>query len=152
MLKKLVLFVVLLFCLKSFANDGYKLWLQYDYIKNENLRSEYQAATSNLMSFGTSETIKIALKELELGLNGMLGSDYKSASKNSVLIFGNKTNLSNDILQKLGNSFTEINEEGYIIKSLFLKEKNHIVISGKTDLGVLWCFQLFKTHSNAKIH
>ncbi|WP_179004583.1 alpha-glucuronidase family glycosyl hydrolase [Winogradskyella forsetii] len=146
MLKKLVLFVVLLFCLKSFANDGYKLWLQYDYIKNENLRSEYQAATSNLMSFGTSETIKIALKELELGLNGMLGSDYKSASKNSVLIFGNKTNLSNDILQKLGNSFTEINEEGYIIKSLFLKEKNHIVISGKTDLGVLYGVFNFLKH------
>ncbi|WP_179021882.1 alpha-glucuronidase family glycosyl hydrolase [Winogradskyella forsetii] len=146
MLKKLVLFVVLLFCLKSFANDGYKLWLQYDYIKNENLRSEYQAATSNLMSFGTSETIKIALKELELGLNGMLGSGYKSASNNSVLIFGNKTNLSDDILQKLGNSFTEINDEGYIITSFFLKEKNHIVISGKTDAGVLYGVFNFLKH------
>jgi len=146
MQKKTILFILLLICLKSFANDGYKLWLQYDYIKNETLRSEYQYFIGDLMPVGNSETIKIALKELELGLSGMIGSDYKSSSNRSVLIFGNKAHLSDDILQQLGNSLAEINDEGYIIKSFFLKEKNHIVISGKTDAGVLYGVFNFLKH------
>src|SRR5690606_1793036 len=132
-----VVFFIISF--KIFANDGYKLWLQYDYIKNQPLRLEYASATKTLMSLGDSETIKVASKELERGLTGMLGSEYKSASnKNSVVIFGNKSNLSEDITRQLGNAFNEINEEGYIIKSFSLKGKNHIVITGKTDVGVLY--------------
>jgi alpha-glucuronidase len=141
MLRKSCLIVPVFFiiCFKVFANDGYKLWLQYDYIKKESLRLEYASATKNLMPFGDSETIKVALKELELGLGGMLGSEYKSKPNNkSVLIFGKKSNLTEDITLQLGNAFNEINEEGYIIKSFSLKGKNHIVITGKTDVGVLY--------------
>ena len=139
MLKKQLLIILVLICFKGFANDGYKLWLQYDYIKNETLRLDYQADVKNLMHFGDTETIKVALKELELGFAGMLDSNYKSQSKsNSVLILGNRANLSKDIKDQLGNSFNTITDEGFIIKSFTLKGKSHIVITGKSDVAVLY--------------
>lgn len=137
----LLLLVFLFIGLNGFANDGYKLWLQYDYIQNEDLRQTYKSHIENLMPLGNSETIKIALKELELGLNGMLGSGFTSKSnniKNSALIFGSKTNLSEDILIQINNDFNNISDEGFIIKSVVVKEKKQIVITGKTDIGVLY--------------
>ncbi|WP_037348704.1 alpha-glucuronidase family glycosyl hydrolase [Sediminibacter sp. Hel_I_10] len=139
MYKGKILIILCLICSKGFANDGYKLWLQYDYIKNETLRLDYQADVKNLVHFGDTETIKVALKELELGFAGMLDSNYKSQSKsNSVLILGNRANLSKDITGQLGNTFTKLTDEGFIIKSFTLKGKSQIVITGKSDVAVLY--------------
>ena len=139
MYKGKILIILFLICSKGFANDGYKLWLQYDYIKNQTLRLDYQSDVKNLVHFGDTETLKVALKELELGFAGMLDSNYISQSKsNSVLILGNKANLSKDITGQLGNSFNTITDEGFIIKSFTLKGKSHIVITGKSDVAVLY--------------
>jgi alpha-glucuronidase len=145
-MKKLILkkhhLVLLLFvgcCHISFANDGYKLWLQYRLVENDALRQSYQSNIQNIVPFGNSETIKIALKELKLGLSGMLGSEFLSnGDSNNTLIFGSKNNLNKDILVELGNGFNGVNEEGYIIKSISTKGKNQLIITGKTDLGVLY--------------
>lgn len=155
MLHKLGLLFFFFVGLNAFSNNGYKLWMQYSYIANESLRLNYQADVSNLIPVGNSETIAISKTELELGLSAMLGIDFESKSKrNNVLIFGNKVNLNQDILNKLGNSFNEINEEGFIIKSFLLNNKNHIVISGKTDVGVLYgvhhFLKLIQTNSSIK--
>src|SRR5690606_9228778 len=143
MLKKIYLLLLLsfVFCNHITANDGYKLWLQYNYVDNETLRQEYLDAIQNLSPTGNSETINIALKELQLGLGDMLGtafSDKTNKTNGNVLIFGNESNLSEDIKLQLGNAFNQINDEGYIIRSFKLKGKNHIVISGKKDIGVLY--------------
>ncbi|MFI1744888.1 alpha-glucuronidase family glycosyl hydrolase [Thalassobellus sediminis] len=145
MLKRysLLALVMIMFSLKSFANDGYKLWLQYDIIKNESLRKNYQSHIKKLIPFGNSETIKIALNELERGLSGMLGEKYlskikESNSKKCVLVFGSESSLNRDVSSLLAKEFSEINDEGFIIKSITLKGKKQIVITGKTDVGVLY--------------
>ena len=143
MLKKIYLLLLLsfVFCNHIVANDGYKLWLQYSYVNNETLRQQYLDAIQNVSPVGNSETINIALKELQLGLGDMLGSAFSAKTNKAngnVLIFGNEANLSEDIKLQLGNAFNQINEEGYIIRSFKLKGKNHIVISGKKDIGVLY--------------
>ena len=134
----LLLFII---CLKSYANNGYKLWLQYSYIHDEQIRTSYQSNINSLIPFSNSETIHVALKELESGLSGMLGSENLSNKKNIVvhsLLFGSKTSLNEDIIIQLGNAFNEINDEGFIIKSIQIEGKNQIIITGKTDVGVLY--------------
>jgi alpha-glucuronidase len=141
MLKKnlLLLLTLVLYCQISFANDGYKLWLQYRLVKNDVLRENYLSNIQSLYPVGNSETIKIALKELKLGLNGILGSEFLSGGDgNNTLIFGSKNNLNKDILVELGNGFNDINEEGYIIRSISTNGKNQLIITGKTDVGVLY--------------
>lgn len=135
-----LLLIIILFGLKSFPNNGYKLWLQYEYIENEVLRKDYKSKISNFMSVGHSETIEVASKELNLGLGNMLGSEFLSTSeiKENTIIFGAKLNLSQDIVMQLNNEFNQINDEGFIIKSISLNGKKQIVITGKTDIGVLY--------------
>ncbi len=147
----LLLFAV---CSKSFANDGYKLWLQYRFVENKGLRVNYQSNISNLISLGDSETIEIAKKELKLGLNGMLGLEFlsKPSTNEKSLIFGNISNLSSDIAIQLENDFKNINEEGFIIKSISIKGKDQIIITGKKDIGVLYgvyhFLQLLQSHKS----
>jgi alpha-glucuronidase len=142
-LKKYGFILVLQFlvCFKSYSNNGYKLWLQYSYIENEEIRSNYQSNIKRIIPLGNSETIKVGLKELEWGLNGMLGSGFLADTENMAansLMFGSKTSLNEDITRQLGNAFNEINNEGFIIQTILIKGKNHIVITGKTDIGVLY--------------
>ncbi len=155
MLKKLIVFVFCLVCMKSVANNGYDLWLQYRFIQNKELRSNYQSNIQKLIPVGNSESIKVGFKELKSALNGMLGSEFLSEAHNedaNTLLFGSEKNLSENIRIQLGNAFNEINNEGFIIRSFSIKGKKYIVISGKTDVGVLYgvfnFLKLLQTHQS----
>ncbi|WP_428741925.1 alpha-glucuronidase family glycosyl hydrolase [Tenacibaculum sp.] len=141
--------------MKSVANNGYDLWLQYRFIQNKELRSNYQSNIQKLIPVGNSESIKVGFKELKSALNGMLGSEFLSEAHNedaNTLLFGSEKNLSENIRIQLGNAFNEINNEGFIIRSFSIKGKKYIVISGKTDVGVLYgvfnFLKLLQTHQS----
>lgn len=136
----LILFVLLLLCFKTQANNGYNLWLQYDLIKNESLRLNYQSRIQKLIPLSNSAKIQIATKELKLGLEGMLGSNFsiKNNTNKNVLLFGTKKNLDLETQKVLEKEYNQINDEGYIIKSIAKKEGNQIIITAKTDAGVLY--------------
>lgn len=133
--------ILLLFTINLSANDGYKLWLQYDKVKNEKLLLEYQTNILGLVALGNSETMHVALKELLLGLEGMLGKQILNnevIDGENLIIFGSKSVLDKKIIEQLKKEFAQINDEGFIIKNITYKGKNHIVITGKTDVGVLY--------------
>ncbi len=141
--KSIVFFQLFLLVFSSnvFANDGYDLWLQYSYIENEELRAVYASNVRSLSPLGNSETILVAKKELERGLSGLLGTEFLSQGNevgNNFLIFGAQSELNKNVLAQLGNAFNEINDEGFIIKKVFIDGKKHILITGKTDIGVLY--------------
>ena len=153
----LVLLLFLLLSFKGSANEGYKLWLQYNYIENESLRLSYQSHLKKIISLGNSETSIIALNELKMGISRMLNTDFllfgnEPKSQDNALIFGSKQNLDQEILNMLEKDFDAINEEGFIIKSILIKGKNQIIISGKTDVGVLYgvynFLRLLQTHKS----
>ena len=66
---------------RAFADDGYRLWLRYDRIADESLRTADAAALSHLVLAtpdGTdSPTLTAARNELTAGLKGLLGLDAK---------------------------------------------------------------------------
>jgi len=126
---------------KTIAQVDYKLWLQYNKVENSKKNSEYQSNTKGIYAFGNSETIKIAIKELQLGLNGMLNQATKQLSDSSldnIIIIGNASNLNTYLNQNCKKELSAINDEGFIIKTITLNKKKQILITAKTDTGVLY--------------
>jgi len=138
-----VRFVFLFLCISfsALGQKDYKLWLQYDEITNSKISSEYNAALKGIVSLGNSETSKIAANELESGLQNMLGNTLLIKSKlegDHNIIIGSKASLNSEIQNAIAADFDKINDEGFIIKSISIKNKKQIVISGKNDIGVLY--------------
>ena len=134
-------FWFLLISFSASAQKDYKLWLQYDKIQNAAIASEYKINLQGIVSLGSSETSKISLTELETGISDMLGNkpEVKSViNGENNLIFGAQTNLNSDLQKIFQSDFTQINNEGFIIKSVLLKNKKQIVITGKNDVAVLY--------------
>lgn len=142
-LKKNILSSILFFmavCWSSSAQKDYKLWLQYNKVENANLKTAYLSSIKEIISFGKSETAKIASSELQSGLEQMLDKKYENKTTligDQNIIIGSKEFLTAEIQKEIGN-FDRINDEGFIIKSVSIKNKKQIVITGKTDIGVLY--------------
>lgn len=137
----LTLLPFLMVSINLFAQADYKLWLQYNRVENKEIAAIYASKIQRIVALGNSETIQVASKELQLGLSSLLGDKItvqQSIDVENVLIFGSKSSLNVDILKNLNNEFEKINDEGYIIKTIKQKNKNQILITGKTDIGVLY--------------
>jgi len=129
------------FSWSALAQKDYKLWLQYDKIINSEIRTKYAADCNGIVSFGNSETIAIAAKDLQFGLNNMLGNSVSITSKidePNTIIIGSQSFLNPEIQKTVAAELNQINEEGFIIKTISLNNKKHILISGKKDVGVLY--------------
>jgi len=151
----LVLFIMVTWT--ASAQKDYKLWLQYDKIQNAVMASEYKNNLQGIVSLGSSPTAKISLTELETGILNMLGNKPEIGSVikgENNLIVGSQTALNVDLQKVLESDFQNINNEGFIIKSISLKNKKQIVITGKNDVGVLYgvysFLRLMQTHTSIK--
>jgi mannonate dehydratase len=133
-LQLLSLFLFTLFALPSKADDGYRLWLKYDLIKEEQQRKTYASVINSVTSEGlNSPVIQAATDELLLGLKGLLGKPV-SLQKTSALSAG--------IILKKDASEKTANEEGYHI----FKQGKNIIIAAKTDQGLLYGSFAFLRH------
>ncbi|WP_343697047.1 alpha-glucuronidase family glycosyl hydrolase [Flavobacterium sp.] len=135
------IFLFLLISFSASAQKDYKLWLQYNAVSNSAIISEYKNNLKEIVILGNSETIKIAEKELKTGFLDMLGNipEIKQNVKGeNNLIVGSESNLNTEIKNELKSDFDKINDEGFIIKSISIKNKRQIIITGKKDVAVLY--------------
>ena len=72
MTKQLLLFFLVISSL-AFADDGSRLWLNYDLIKDAKQRESYAQLAKFIVVSSDNQTIKIASEELQIGLQGLLG-------------------------------------------------------------------------------
>lgn len=116
------------------ADDGYRLWLKYDRLKNTSKIAEYKP----LMQFISNEMpespmLLIAKKELKTGIEGLLGTKLNEVKKSKGGIIFRKD--------------ATIPDEGYAIKT----ENGNIIISAKNDSGILYgVFELLRTIQTEK--
>ncbi len=71
-----------------FANDGYRLWLKYDKIKDSEILENIRKSISGIL-VGNSDIIKSADSELQTGLKGLLNKEIRSFSnvtENGIII------------------------------------------------------------------
>ena len=131
--KKLLFLLFLFIFTKTYAEDGYDLWLRYVPISDAKLLGEYQKQIKGLAIYGNSATIQAATEELNKGLSGLLGKT-PPLSKTGNIIIGTTKNigLKDDIVSE--KTIQNIGNEGYTLVS----KKENIYIVANTDIGVLY--------------
>src|SRR5580658_2202036 len=152
-MKNLALILLLLGRLSaSRAEDGYRLWLRYDRIRDSKLLEDYRNTITSLQFNGPPA----AQQELVLGLEGLLGTtpgEFHSESgrfNDGCLIVG--TPSTSNIISRLPghDTLSRLGEEGFTIRSITLDGKRGIVIAAFTEKGVLYgvfsFLRLLQTH------
>ncbi|MFD1142317.1 alpha-glucuronidase family glycosyl hydrolase [Larkinella insperata] len=106
-------------------DDGYRLWLKYDLIKDASQRATYARSAQFIALSGNTPVLKTAAEELQAGLQGLLGKAVPIVTS-----AGNKTG---GIILTTRADLPTRNDEGYQITG-----KQNITVSGRTDAGVLY--------------
>ncbi|HVF81285.1 MAG TPA: alpha-glucuronidase family glycosyl hydrolase, partial [Flavisolibacter sp.] len=118
-MKKLVVISLLLIFQISFlyAEDGYRLWLRYDLIKNSSFLTQYRSKISGIQLTGNSPTLLAAKEELTIGLEGLLGKKVstQTAAINNCLIAGTPKSSSFIASLSIKEHLEKGGEEGYVI-------------------------------------
>jgi len=148
----------------AYADDGYRLWLKYDLISNAHVLQEYRESIKEWIVEGNSATMKAAEHELKMGLDGLLGltiPEVNHPDKNGVLIAGTYKNSSllNNLPTgqagiDLGSKLKKVGSEGFVIVTGKINGKNAIIITGNTDVGILYgvftFLRMLQTNSDIK--
>jgi alpha-glucuronidase len=137
------------------AEDGYRLWLRYDCISDPQILDQYNKSITGWIIEGESPTLRVAGKELQMGLNGLLGRNVPNVSviKNDGIIVAGTPESSSFIASlNLNKRLSEVNDEGYIIINTTYKKNKIIVIAANKEAGVLYgtfhFLRLMQMHNN----
>ncbi|NND34820.1 MAG: alpha-glucuronidase, partial [Saprospiraceae bacterium] len=138
--KAFLLLIILFHSHSLLAEDGYRLWLRYKLIQDEELLKKYRQGIRSVITEGVSVTMQCARKELDLGIQGLLGIDISGEDTlvdGTIIIgtYGPNTMLS-EILSP--DETAPLGDEGFTILSKKLNDKKVIVISALHDIGVLY--------------
>ena len=123
------------------AEDGYRLWLRYDVIADREVLKSYNKQIEGFIVEGDSPVILAAKRELEKGLEGLLGREIPalgSFSKKRVVIAGTPSGSAIIGSLNLQDKLSGLGQEGYTIVSTKYKGKKVIVIAANNDAGVMY--------------
>ncbi|MCT2537017.1 alpha-glucuronidase [Aquibacillus koreensis] len=130
------------------AEKGYKAWLQYNEITDESLKAEYSSYFASLSVTEDSPILNAAVEELTLAANAMLGKDmtiYNYFTDDATIILGTYQTIDVEEYGLSADEVKNLNDEGYVIKSVNQADTKKLVLVGKTDKGVLYAaFQLLR--------
>ncbi|MBD0851827.1 alpha-glucuronidase [Maribacter arenosus] len=121
--------------------SGYDLWLGYGKIENVELLRQYEQAATSIYFQNNSEILEAAQKELKRGLGSMLDRavDFTdSFSTANSMVIAKKAGLDKAIMKSVAADLDRIGKEGFVIKSVQLKDKDILVISANEDIGILY--------------
>lgn len=123
------------------AEDGYRLWLRYDVIADREVLKSYNKQIEGFIVEGDSPVILAAKRELEKGLEGLLGREIPalgSVGKKRVVIAGTPSGSAIIGSLNLQDKLSGLGPEGYIIVSTKYGGKKVIVIAANNDAGVMY--------------
>ncbi len=121
-----------LISVQVFANDGSELWLKYDLIENETVRSNFSKSINQIVIDTQTERSTLAARELQTALKGLLGKEVP------ILFSKENKNLKKSIFLTDSYAGSELGSEGFKIENL--------KILAKTDLGLLYGTFAFIRH------
>ncbi|MDN3670420.1 alpha-glucuronidase family glycosyl hydrolase [Echinicola jeungdonensis] len=152
------LFVLVSFCLlydTLYGKDGYNLWLQYAKIESPELVDAYRKNTHKITLPQNSSTTNIIKNELTKAFKGMLLTSPEFSEKNIEnhnLVIGTRDNFPWLIELVDKKQLDSLGQEGFIIKSTFFKDQPITVITGNSDLALLYgtfeFLKLIQTHKS----
>lgn len=123
------------------AADGYRLWLRFDKIEQEAMRTAYLQQINQVYIDGDRPILKTAGSELTNNLSEMLGKQIplvkQLPSQPGIIagIIGESKIIDQAIDQQQAR---KIKEEGFCLLKQSIGDKNHLVIAAKDDKGLLY--------------
>ncbi len=139
-MKKIFILLLLFSTVRSFGENGYDLWLRYLPVENQNLLTAYRSDISALIVSGKGDIISSARNELLAGLSAMLAKKpalTQTVSVNGTLITGTAAEIER-IYRTNSGELKQAGDEGFIIKSVLINNKNCTVITANSEKGVLY--------------
>ena len=140
-MKKHTIFFLYLFCLLSAkAESGYDLWLRYKPVDNKILLQSYRVSITGIVMEGSSPTLQIVKDELSNGLSGLLQTKIYPgfAVRNGSIIAGTPRTSSLIRNARITGLLKKAGDEGFVIITKTINGKKCILISGNSDIGVLY--------------
>lgn len=135
-MRRLILGLVAVFFSQiALCEDGYRLWLRYDQVKNEHILKQYRQHIYGWIVDGYSPTDSVIRTELNNALNGFLGYPiYESKSlKDKLVVFTTFASRNLPVPPSLTGK-----SEGYAIFHATLDNKKVIVVAGTDEAGKLY--------------
>ena len=134
-MKNILAGLFLFISLTSFSEDGYRLWLRYDEVKNHHLLKQYRQLIYGWIVEGNSPTDSVMRSELSVAMNGLLGYPvYESKGiKDKLVVFTTFDSHQLPVPPSLVNK-----KEGYAIFHTSISGKKVIAVAGTDDSGKLY--------------
>ena len=150
-MKKLIWIIsCLTFITNARAEDGYRLWLRYDKVTDQQRLQEYRSSLSQIRFVGKSDILDNAKSELLSGLEALLDKKISSVESGETLLVSKGSPIaaiSADDLAKIGT-------EGFIIRSFTVGGKRKILLTANSDIGILYSvfhlLRLLQTHNDIR--
>lgn len=108
----------------------YWCWLYYEQPKDKSLREAYKTQLQNVSVVGEGPILQSIEQELVRGISGLTG--------NAPVITRNADESSSLIVAKNYGNVDQVEEEGYTIRSSQEDGKSQIVITGRSERGLLY--------------
>lgn len=141
--KPIYLTALLWLCLvvTSLANDGYKLWLDYQPISDSQLKSQVDQLLGGVYFYGENPTYEAIRNELNLASKSMLGKApvySKDRLQNTKLWIGTREQLSQVLSLEQQAQIKALGTDGYWRGAVELDGKSFYAIVGNQPVGVLY--------------
>lgn len=142
--------------MKPFSNEiDYQCWLNYEHIKDQSLLNEYAKYFKNIVINENSYIIDSIKDEIYYSINKILGispliNNYTNSNKFITISKIGKNNLVDSFLKD--EEIIAIDEEGFLIKTVNSHDKKFIIVTSKSDNGLLYgTFYLIRTLQEKKL-
>ena len=128
------------FTFQLHAEDGYRLWLRYDRIENDDLRTYYQKQLESVWLLDTSATGKVIHDELVRGLEGLLGTTVHWENKlgDRQLVIGTRGQWPAFLAPSLLKELEALPREGFILRTMVVRDHPVILLVGASPAGTLY--------------
>ena len=137
----LLLFFTLILVFPTQANDGYKLWLDYQPIENSTLKVEVGELMNSIYLFEQGPTFQIIQNEFALASEKMLGASIdfnKSNREKSFLWIGTREQILPFLSASLESEIKNLGEEAYWMGMIETDGAKHFTIVGNQPVGTLY--------------
>ncbi|PNR94315.1 alpha-glucuronidase family glycosyl hydrolase [Petrotoga sp. 9PWA.NaAc.5.4] len=125
-----------------YSNEkDYHCWLNYEHIKDSLILSQYTDYFKNIVINENNHIIDSIKDEIYYSINKILGispliNDYTDSNKFIVISKIGKNNLVDSYITN--EETIAINEEGFLIKTARTQDKKFIIVTSKSDNGLLY--------------
>jgi alpha-glucuronidase len=123
------------------AETGRGLWLRYEPLEEVAARGALRGGAAAILVPGVSPTARIAARELQRGLSGLLGVEPREVRRieaDGTIVVGTPAGVPALRSPEWARALDGAGDQGFVIRSTRLGGHRATVVAARTDLGALY--------------